>query len=135
MPHLAGAIAGWLSLSAYVALYPALWTWMCWHILSKLKNTHHPEQSINTLEWLRSLTLLKAQRLSLLGAVLWVSMEWIVSHLATGFPWLLLGASQLPWTPLAQTAAMGGVPLISFMMVWTSLSVGYRDRPDAHQKS
>ena len=124
MPHLAAAIAGWLSLSAYVALYPALWGWICWLTLSKFKNNPHSEQPINTLEWFRSLTLLNAQRLSLSGAVLWVGMEWLVSHLFTGFPWLLLGASQLPWTPLAQTAAIGGIPLISFIMVWTSLSVG-----------
>ena len=29
MPHAAGAIAGWLALSFYSALYPAAWAWLC----------------------------------------------------------------------------------------------------------
>ena len=39
IPFPAGAIAGWLALSAYVALYPALWTWLCWRLLPGLENS------------------------------------------------------------------------------------------------
>ena len=31
-PFLSAAIAGWLVLSAYCALYPAIWVWFCWKI-------------------------------------------------------------------------------------------------------
>ena len=124
MPHFTGALAGWFSLSAYVALFPALWTAICWHLIYQFKGTAHNGAPTDTLQWLRSRTLFEAQRLSILGAVLWVGMEWIVSNLFTGFPWLLLGASQLPYAPLAQTAALGGVPMISFIVVWTSLATG-----------
>lgn len=124
MPHLPAAIAGWLSLSAYVACYPALWAWLVWRKITQLRIGVHPDKPPDILEWIRSLTLINAQYLALWGAALWGGMELAVSHLLTGFPWLLLGATQLPWTPLAQTAALGGVPMISFIIVWTSLSLG-----------
>jgi apolipoprotein N-acyltransferase len=31
-PFPAGALAGWLALSLYLALYPALWVWLCWRL-------------------------------------------------------------------------------------------------------
>src|SRR5207249_5582103 len=30
IPFPAGAVAGWLALSAYLALYRAAWVWLCW---------------------------------------------------------------------------------------------------------
>ncbi|HRZ99970.1 MAG TPA: apolipoprotein N-acyltransferase [Candidatus Paceibacterota bacterium] len=32
IPFPSGAMAGWLSLSAYLALYPAFWVWGCWKV-------------------------------------------------------------------------------------------------------
>jgi len=32
IPFPAGAIVGWLALSAYLALYPAAWVWLCWQL-------------------------------------------------------------------------------------------------------
>ena len=32
IPFPAGAIVGWLALSAYLALYPATWVWLCWRL-------------------------------------------------------------------------------------------------------
>ena len=32
IPFPAGAVAGWLALSAYLALYPATWVWLCWKL-------------------------------------------------------------------------------------------------------
>jgi apolipoprotein N-acyltransferase len=32
IPFPAGAIAGWVALSAYLALYTATWVWLCWRI-------------------------------------------------------------------------------------------------------
>jgi len=32
IPFPAGAAAGWLALSAYLALYPAAWVWLCWRL-------------------------------------------------------------------------------------------------------
>ncbi len=33
IPFLPGAILGWLALAAYLALYPAAWVWLSWHLL------------------------------------------------------------------------------------------------------
>src|SRR5205814_10706576 len=35
IPFPAGAIVGWLALSAYLALYPATWVWLCWRLFSR----------------------------------------------------------------------------------------------------
>ena len=32
VPFPAGAVAGWLALCAYLALYPAIWVWLCWRL-------------------------------------------------------------------------------------------------------
>ena len=33
IPFPAGAVAGWLALSAYCAVYPGLWIWLCLRVL------------------------------------------------------------------------------------------------------
>jgi apolipoprotein N-acyltransferase len=38
IPFPSGAVAGWLSLSAYVALYPATWVWLCWKYAESLSS-------------------------------------------------------------------------------------------------
>jgi len=49
---------------------------------------------------------------------IWVALELIRSYaMFSGFPWALLGHSQLPFTTLAQTAEFGGVFLISAIVM------------------
>nr|WP_300313570.1 apolipoprotein N-acyltransferase [Halomonas sp.] len=56
------------------------------------------------------------QRLSVLTfAGAWVLMEWLRTWLFTGFPWLLLGTSQVN-SPLASLAPIGGVYLLSLVV-------------------
>lgn len=129
MPHPPGAIAAWISLTAYLALFPAAWTWVMWRFAQRLcsqtpsyraaANHHHLK---NPLSGIGQLSLLDGMRFSLGGAFLWGGMECVVSHVLTGFPWLLLGATQLPWTPVAQGAAYGGIPFISTLIAWVSIS-------------
>lgn len=47
----------------------------------------------------------------------WVLMEWLHANLFTGFGWSALGYSQGPDLPVLQLAALGGVGLISFVLV------------------
>ena len=56
----------------------------------------------------------------LAAACLWTGLEWLRTHLFTGFPWGLLGYSQAenPW--LVQIADITGVPGISFVLVLCS---------------
>lgn len=56
-------------------------------------------------------------------AVVWVFVEWLKTWVLTGFPWNLLGYSQLPALPMVQIADIGGVFLVSFVVVCINLLV------------
>lgn len=92
---------GLLVLGAYCALYwvPAGWLWAkglsCWS----------PEKTLTGL------------RLVVGGSAVWVLLEMLRGALFTGFPWNHLGVAQVDNPPLIQLAALGGVPLISFLLV------------------
>lgn len=97
-------ILGWIALSAYVALYPAIWVWLL-------------SGKIGQGSWLRRLTW------TLLGAAAWVALEMIRTRFLSGFPWNLLGDSQFEKVPLIQIAAFTGVYGVSFVVVWASLTI------------
>lgn len=63
---------------------------------------------------------------------IWVGTEYLRSWIGGGFPWVLLGYSQVTVTPIAQVASVGGVYFLSFVValvsaaaVWTAV---VRDR-------
>lgn len=97
-------ILGWIALSAYVALYPAIWVWLL-------------SGKIGRGSWLRRLTW------TLLGAAAWVALEMIRTRFLSGFPWNLLGDSQFNQVLLIQIASVTGVYGVSFLVVWTSLTI------------
>ena len=100
-----GPAAGWLSLSAYVALYPATWVWL----LSPV--------GLLARSWFQR-TLW-----AIYGAALWVALQMLVDRLFTGFPWNPLGATQYQLVPLIQVASVTGIYGVSFLVVWVSLSL------------
>ncbi len=53
---------------------------------------------------------------------LWVSLEWMRTHLFAGFPWGLLGYSQYQWLPVIQIVDRTGVYGLSFLV--TLVNVG-----------
>lgn len=97
-------ILGWLALSAYVALYSAIWVWLL-------------SGKIGQGSWLRRLAW------TLLGAAAWVALEMVRARLMSGFPWNLLGDSQFRQLPLIQIASITGVHGVTFVVVWTSLTI------------
>jgi apolipoprotein N-acyltransferase len=97
-------ILGWLALSAYLAIYPGTWVWLL-------------SGKIGQGSWLRRLTW------TLLGAAVWVALEMTQARLLSGFPWNVLGASQFKQLPLIQIASVTGVYGVSFVVVWTSLTI------------
>lgn len=54
---------------------------------------------------------------SLAAATLWVALEYARANLLSGFPWCLLGYSQVIMPPVAQVSDVTGVYGISFLLV------------------
>jgi apolipoprotein N-acyltransferase len=113
-------ILGWFLLSAFIALYPAVWVWLVngWGERpsgrSRTKtDPREPEQTSWSGRALWSLT----------GAAVWVALEMVRVRFLGGFPWNPLGASQFQLIPLIQIASVTGVYGVSFMVVWLSLSL------------
>ncbi len=61
--------------------------------------------------------------LPVLAAVSWVSFEYLRTYVLTGFPWALLGYSQVPNLAMIQVAEFGGVYGISFWVVLVNAAV------------
>ncbi|MDO8661803.1 MAG: apolipoprotein N-acyltransferase [Candidatus Omnitrophota bacterium] len=54
---------------------------------------------------------------------LWVLLEYLRSHLLTGFPWALLGYSQYANLPVIQIADIAGVWLVSFLVMMVNVVI------------
>jgi apolipoprotein N-acyltransferase len=100
-------ILGLVSVSAYLALYPATWVWLVSGVRCQVSGS----------TWARRTAW------SLAGAAIWVALEMIVGRLLSGFPWNLIGTSQYRMLPLIQIASVTGVYGVSFLIVWVSLSI------------
>ena len=81
-------------LTAYLALWPALAGWLA----ARFASPHT----------LRRLVI---------GVAAFTLAEWVRSYLFTGFPWLALGYSQVPDGLLRGYAPLGGVYLVTFVLV------------------
>ncbi|MGO8837900.1 MAG: apolipoprotein N-acyltransferase [Limisphaerales bacterium] len=103
-------VLGWVALSIYLALYPAVWTWLVSEC--GMRNAECGKDSWSgRLLW------------SLSGAAVWVALEMVRARLFSGFPWNPLGASQFQLIPLIQIASVTSVYGVSFLVVWLSLSL------------
>ncbi|MEK7676335.1 MAG: apolipoprotein N-acyltransferase [Verrucomicrobiota bacterium] len=150
IPFPAGAIAGWLALSAYLALYPAVWVWLCWRLfpIGIAGQAVRAEERPMACGWSsgflavanRFLAASWSQRAvwAFCCAALWVTLEMVAARFLTGFPWNFLGVSQYKILPLIQIASVTGVYGISFLVVWVSAgllsaAVVLARRPLAHR--
>jgi len=91
------AVVALIILCAYLSLFPALGLWL----LTQLRLT-------SPFLW------------AALAAALWIVFEWLRGTLFTGFPWLLMGYSQAPFSPLAGFAPIVGVYGISMIVVFSA---------------
>lgn len=101
-------VAGWAVLSAYLAVYPALW-FVLWVRFAG----PDPDR----------MTSGGNIRHSLLGASAWVLMEWLRGVVFTGFGWNSLGVSQGDLLLIAQVADVGGVLLVSWVVAFAGLTL------------
>jgi len=134
-------ILAWVALAAYNAVFQAIWVWLCWKCFPSSSRssrreeapsdpahasriTHQFDQSLLTsAATMQDTTRLSRLRWSLLCAALWVALEMIRCRFLSGFPWSLLGSSQFQMTPLLQISSITGVYGVSFLIVWTSVSL------------
>jgi len=91
-------------LSAFMAIYFGVWTWL---LAGRIGTGNWTQRNL----W------------SLAGAAAWVALEMFRSFFLGGFPWNLVGTSQYQLTPLIQIAAVTGVYGVSFLVVWVSLAL------------
>ena len=139
IPFPGGAVAGWLALSAFVALYPALWVWGCWQVFPVRATNGLSEPTV--LRWAdpwRQIGWLRRAAWALFCAAAWVAMEMIRARLLSGFPWNPLGSSQYRQIPLIQIASVTGVYGLSFLPVWFGVSLVntlamFVHKPTAHR--
>ena len=94
-----GAVAVLLALSAYLACYPAAFTFA----LSRFP--------------------LPPAAFPVGAAALWTALEYLRTYALSGFPWNLLGYSQLPNLAFAQVASVTGVYGVSFLLVLASAAL------------
>lgn len=87
MPMLLAALAT-AAFCAFLALFPAAAGWV---------SAHFKEHKLYAMP------------------LAWVLMEWILNWIFTGFPWMTLGNSQVPYSPLAGFAPVLGVFGVSLM--------------------
>lgn len=120
-------ILGWLALSAYGAVYPGLWVWLCWRVApvpavcNRRPDATNSEEAAATSRRhgpLADAGYVQRAAWALKCAVLWVALETILGCFLTGFPWLALGVSQHKLWPLLQIASVTGVGGVSWLVVW-----------------
>jgi apolipoprotein N-acyltransferase len=121
-------IVGWLSLAAYLAIYPGIWLWLCWKCYPaqaelQTSQTRTAAKFTELLDWFLQTPWLARLAWMIFCAALWVGLEMIVGRLFTGFPWSFLGNSQYRILQVAQIASVTGVYGVSFLVVWFSVAL------------
>lgn len=140
-------IPGMILVGTYMAIYFALWSWICGLLRPSLRppkptnrwarrtpgpatvllsqsqssswETETPSDSIlSRSPWLRSTNNL---RLAFLLAVVWVAQEWLRSVVFSGWGWNTLGTALHSYVAIIQIAELTGVAGLSFLVVFTNV--------------
>ncbi len=72
-------------------------------------------------------------RLLLLIPLMWGATEWVRGWIFTGFPWLVMGYSQVPDSPLAGYAPLAGVYGVSFLLALIAALLAWSVTTRGHQ--
>ena len=111
MPVTGMPILAWIAMAGYLALYHGAWCWFA------RKSLPLPLTELINAPWSqRTLWILTC-------SAAWVLAENIVGWFLTGMPWINLGVTQHRLLPLIQITSLTGVPGLSFIIVWASVSL------------
>ena len=129
IPHPAGAVAGWLALSGYCAVFPGCWLALASALVARRSRPEGAEVGwVPTPGWRSGMEAYAATPwarralIPLAVAAIWVAMEMLRGRLLGGFPWNFLGVSQWRQAPLLQVARFTGVYGLSFLVCWASVA-------------
>ncbi len=113
-----------LALSAYLGAFWGLWAWFVAKIGGPHPPSGHPlpegEGQGFSLPGVRMTAFLPFA-----GASAWVALEYLRTYLFSGFPWTLLGDSQVAHLYTIQLAAVTGIYGVSFLVCLVSLSLAW----------
>src|SRR5207244_2962911 len=122
IPFPVAPMLGWLALSAYLALYPATWVWLCWRLFpAALPKVNASVSLRGSFDSFLATSFLQRQLWCLCCAAAWVALEMVQARFLSGFPWNFLGVSQYRNLPLIQIASVTGVYGMSFLLAWFSV--------------
>src|SRR5262252_2244364 len=125
-------VLGWFVLEFYMAIYFAIWAWLChlvrprarktqlraaskWsQMLAQARSTSPPPQS----PWTKSTSNL---RLAFILAAAWTTLEWLRGWVFSGFGWNGLGVALHDNWPLIQITELTGVAGLSFMVAFANV--------------
>jgi len=133
-------VLGWFVLEFYMAIYFAIWAWLCgllrpregkqrsagvskWdQMLMRARSTAAPPPS----PWIKSTNNL---RLAFILAAAWTTQEWLRGWVFSGFGWNNLGVALHDYWPLIQITELTGVAGLSFLVAFANvilLTTAYR---------
>ncbi|NOU25431.1 MAG: apolipoprotein N-acyltransferase [Methylotenera sp.] len=101
MPSFMAGLATFL-LCAFMALFPALTGWLSVRVSNA-----------------------KSQQLLITIPIFWALADWTRSWIFTGFPWLTIGYSQVPHSPLSGFTPILGIYGISLLSVFIASLIGF----------
>ncbi len=125
-------VLGWFVLEFYMAIYFALWAWLCgllrpretktresapgkWdQMLARARSTAAPARS----PWMKSTNNLLV---AFLLAAAWVTQEWLRGWVFSGWGWNGLGVALHGYWPLIQIAEFTGVAGLSFTVAFANV--------------
>jgi apolipoprotein N-acyltransferase len=102
-------VPGWIGISLYCALYTAVFAWVVSKWLLRVGVDHIGRNILSVL----------------LIPVFWTGLEYVRSFMFTGFPWNPLGATQAQNPAISQAAELGGVYLVSAIVVCFNTAIAF----------
>lgn len=120
-------VPGLVLVGLYMALYFALWSWICGLLRPSLRPpavvnrwTQPPseESPASRSPWLRSMNNL---RLAFLLAAVWVAQEWLRSVIFSGWGWNTLGTALHGQLAMIQITQFTGVAGLSFLVAFANV--------------
>jgi apolipoprotein N-acyltransferase len=123
IPFPAGAIAGWLALTAYCALFPGLWLLLASRFIRSATATEATAGWRPCVDALLRISETRRQILWAWLAAVWAALELVRGQFLGGFPWNMTGVTLWRNLPLMQTASVTGVYGLSFLICWVSVAL------------